>query len=161
MKFLVDSMLGKLTRFLRIFGYNAVYANELIDFFKKDPVPDELLIEYASNNDRIIITKDLPLFMRYKEKSILLNGEGIYNYLRQLNKQFGLKFEFNIKQARCSICNSKLEKVKNKISIKNDVLGETYNHFNEFYQCLNHQCRKVYWQGTHIEDIEEKLDKNL
>ncbi|MFX0002624.1 MAG: Mut7-C RNAse domain-containing protein, partial [Promethearchaeota archaeon] len=112
-------------------------------------------------NDRIIITKDLPLFMRYKEKSILLNGEGIYNYLRQLNKQFGLKFEFNIKQARCSICNSKLEKVKNKISIKNDVLGETYNHFNEFYQCLNHQCRKVYWQGTHIEDIEEKLDKNL
>ncbi|MFX0005015.1 MAG: DUF5615 family PIN-like protein, partial [Promethearchaeota archaeon] len=74
MKFLVDSMLGKLTRFLRIFGYNAVYANELIDFFKKDPVPDELLIEYASNNDRIIITKDLPLFMRYKEKSILLNG---------------------------------------------------------------------------------------
>ena len=99
--------------------------------------------------------------MRYKEKSILLNGEGIYNYLRQLNKQFGLKFEFNIKQARCSICNSKLEKVKNKISIKNDVLGETYNHFNEFYQCLNHQCRKVYWQGTHIEDIEEKLGKNL
>ncbi|MFX0038085.1 MAG: DUF5615 family PIN-like protein [Promethearchaeota archaeon] len=161
MKFLVDSMLGKLTRFLRIFGYDAVYANELIDFFKKDPVPDELLIEYANKHDRTIITKDLPLFMRYKEKSILLRGEGIYNYLNQLNKQFGLNFEFNIKQARCSICNSKLERVENKICIKNDVLRETYNHFNEFYQCSNHQCKKVYWQGTHIEDIEEKLGKTL
>jgi uncharacterized protein with PIN domain len=161
MKFLVDSMLGKLTRFLRIFGYDTTYANDLINYFNIDPVPDELLIEYANKNNRIIITKDLPLYMSHKDKSIFLKGEGIYNYLYQLSKHYGLKIEFNIKRARCSVCNSLLEKVENKSSIKNDVLQETYNNFDEFYKCSNLQCKKVYWQGTHIEDIEYKLNKNL
>jgi uncharacterized protein with PIN domain len=161
MKFLTDSMFGKLTRFLRIFGYDTVYANDLTNLFNIDPVPDDYLIEYANDNNRIIITKDLPLYQRYKDNSIFLKGEGIYNYLNQLNKQFGLKFEFNFKKARCSICNSRLERVEDKTLIKNEVPEETYNHFNEFYQCVNLQCKKIYWQGTHIEDIEYKLGKAL
>ncbi|MFX0008351.1 MAG: Mut7-C RNAse domain-containing protein, partial [Candidatus Hermodarchaeota archaeon] len=44
MKFLTDSMFGKLTRFLRIFGYDTVYANDLTTFFNIDPVPDDYLI---------------------------------------------------------------------------------------------------------------------
>jgi uncharacterized protein with PIN domain len=161
MKFLVDAMLGKLTRFLRIFGYDTVYANDLTNFFNLDPVPDDYLIKYANDNNRIIITKDLPLYQRYEDNSIFLKGEGIYNYLNQLNKQFGLKFEFDFKKARCSICNSKIELVKDKTLIKNEVLESTYNYFDDFYQCLNLQCKKVYWQGTHIQDIEYKLGKAL
>ena len=161
MKFLVDSMLGKLARFLRIFGYDTVYANDLIDFFKIDPVPDEMLIDYARKNDRVIITKDLPLYNAYKDKTIYLKGKGIYNYLSQLNKLLGLDFKFNLKQARCSICNSQLERVKSKNLIKNDILGETYNNYNEFYQCSNVHCKKIYWHGSHIEDIEYKLGKTL
>jgi len=161
MKFLADSMLGKLTRFMRIFGYDTVFANDLIDYFKLDPVPDEMLIEYASKNDRFIITKDFPLYKSYKDKTIYLKGEGIYNYLGQLNNQFGLQFKFDLKLARCSICNSQLEKVAHKNLIKDKLLEETYNNYDEFYQCLNLQCRKIYWQGSHIEDIELKLAKNL
>ena len=70
MKFLVNSMLGKLARFLRIFGYDTIYANDLIDLFKVNPVPDEMLIDYARKNDRFIITKDLPLYKSYKDKTI-------------------------------------------------------------------------------------------
>ena len=161
MKFLADSMLGKLARFLRIFGFDTIYANDLIDHFKMDPVPDEKLIEYANKDDRIIITKDYPLYKNYKEKSVYLRGKGIYNYLHQLNKTFGLNFKFNITQARCSICNSYLNKVPSKNSIKDLVLKDTYNNYNEFYQCSNLQCKKVYWQGSHIEDIEDRLDKAL
>lgn len=161
MKFLADSMLGKLTRFLRIFGYDTIYANDLIDYFKLDPVPDEMLVDYASKNDRIIITKDFPLYKSYKNKVIYLTGEGIYNYLHLLNKQLGLRFKFEIKFARCSICNSQLEKVANKKLIKECVLEETYNNYNEFYQCLNLQCRKIYWQGSHIKDIEYKIANTL
>ena len=76
----------------------------------------------------IIITKDLPLFKSYEENSIFLRGEGIYNYLHHLNKQFGLEFKFNFKRARCSICNSQLKRVANKASIKDNVLKETYNN---------------------------------
>jgi uncharacterized protein with PIN domain len=154
-------MLGKLARFLRIFGYDTIYTNDLIDYFKIDPVPDDKLIEYAKKNDRIIITKDLPLYKSFMENSIYLRGEGIYNYLHHLNKEFGLEFKFNFKRARCSICNSELKRVEHKSSIKDDILKETYKNYNDFYQCSNLLCKKVYWQGSHIEDIEYKLGKSL
>ena len=161
MKFLVDSMLGKLARFLRIFGFDTIYANDLIAYYKIDPVPDEKLKEYANKNKRIIITKDYPLYNNYKDKSVFLRGEGIYNYLHQLNKEFGLNFKFNIEKARCSICNALLNRVASKSSIKDLVLKDTYNNYNEFYQCSNLQCKKIYWQGSHIEDIEKRLNKTL
>ncbi|MFW9900191.1 MAG: DUF5615 family PIN-like protein [Candidatus Thorarchaeota archaeon] len=161
MKFLVNSMCGRLARFLRIFGYDTVYANDLIDYFNQDPVPDEKLIDYAKKNGRFIITKDYVLYKHYLEKSIFLNGKGIYNYLKQLNKKLGLNFQFNLKQARCSICNSQLKRIENKNLIKSLVLEETFNNYEEFYQCSNLQCKKVYWQGSHIEDIEKKLKNKL
>lgn len=161
MKFLADAMLGKLTRFLRIFGFDTIYANDIIDYVQLDPVPDEKLIEYAKRNGRVIITKDYALYKHYIENSIFLSGEGIYNYLKQLNKKCGLYFKFNLKRARCSICNSQLERIEDKNSIKKLVLEETYNNYDEFYQCLNLQCKKIYWQGSHIEDIEHKLSKTL
>jgi len=161
MKFLVDAMLGKLARFLRIFGFDTIYANDLIDYFKIDPVPDEKLKDYSIKNKRIIITKDYLLYKNHKDNSIFLEGEGIYNYLYQLKKKLSLNFEFNIKRARCSICNSELNKVVDITTIKEFVLKETYNNYKEFFQCSNSKCKKVYWQGSHIEDIEDRLDKTL
>ena len=161
MRFLTDSMLGRLTRFLRIFGFDTIYANDLIDYFEMDPVSDEKLIEYANKNERIIITKDYALYKSYKNKSVFLRGEGIYNYLHQLNKELEVNFKFNIKKARCSVCNSPLNEVATKSSVKDLVLKDTYDNYNEFYQCSNLQCKKIYWQGSHIEDIEERLDKSL
>ncbi|MFX1313974.1 MAG: DUF5615 family PIN-like protein [Promethearchaeota archaeon] len=161
MKFLVDAMLGRLARFLRIFGYDTVYANDLIDYFKNNPVPDEKLIEYAQNNNRIIITKDYPLSKVFRNKCIYLKGEGVYNYLNQLKESLGLSFDFKIERARCSNCNSPLKEIKDKYSIKEIVLKDTFNHYNEFFQCTNLKCKKVYWKGTHIKDIEKKLEKKL
>ena len=161
MKFLVDAMLGKLARFLRIFGFDTIYADDLKDFIKINPVPDGKLIEFAKKNDRFIITKDYSLYKDFIEKSIYLKGEGIYNYLMQLNKESNLYFKFNIERARCSICNSILKKVKNKKLIKDLVLKETFSHYNEYYRCLNPQCKKIFWQGSHIEDIKNRLDEIL
>jgi uncharacterized protein with PIN domain len=159
MKFLIDAMLGKLARFLRMFGYDTIYANDLEDFFKITPVPDQKLIDYAIKNERFIITKDFPLHKIFMERSIHLKGEGLYNYLKQLNKKLNLKFNFKIEKARCSICNSKLKEVKNREIIKDLVLKENFKHYNELYQCLNPQCKKIYWEGSHIEDIKKKMDR--
>ncbi|MFX0047170.1 MAG: DUF5615 family PIN-like protein, partial [Candidatus Hermodarchaeota archaeon] len=95
MKFLVDAMLGKLTRFLRIFGYDTLYASDLIELYSTNPVPDKKLNEYAVRTNRIIITKDLPFYNEIKENAILLEGEGVYNYLDQLKHKLNLNYEFN------------------------------------------------------------------
>jgi len=156
-KFLVDAMLGKLSRFLRIFGYDTVYANDLEDDFDETPISDDKLLEYAQQHNRIIITRDFP-FHHKAPNSIYLEGRGIYNYLKQLKKKLGLKYNFNIQNARCSSCNSEIEKITSERAEKY-VEPKVLTHIKEFYQCKNPKCRKVFWKGTHIEDISKKLSK--
>ena len=133
MKFLTDAMLGKLTRFLRIFGYDTMYASDLIDHYRINPVPDKNLNEYAVRSNRIVITKDLPFYNRIKENAILLEGEGVYNYLNQLKQELNLVYEFKMENARCSVCNKILKKVTNKNSIKELVKHETFKNYNELF----------------------------
>ena len=159
MKFLVDAMLGKLARFLRIFGYDTLFANDLVELYDVDPIPDEQLLTYARQSNRVIITKDYPFYKRINEKAIYLKGEGVYNYLNQIKENLRLKLDFNIERARCTLCNSILKKIKEKSDIKDDVLQETYNHYNEFYRCISLKCKKIFWKGSHIEDIEKRLKK--
>lgn len=157
MKFLVDAMLGKLARFLRIFGYDTVYANDLIEYYNIDPVLDNSLKEYAQLTNRIVITKDLSFYKNIIKKAIFLEGKGIYNYLNQLKVKLKLNYNFDIEKARCSICNSPLQEVTDKILIKNLVKRETFLNYNEFFQCVNQTCRKVFWNGPHIADINSKI----
>ena len=159
MKFLVDAMMGKLVRFLRIFGYDTVYANDLEDLFQMNPVPDDKLLEFALKEDRIIITKDHPLHKKIRDKSIFLEGEGVYHYLKQLKNKLDLSYNFKMKRARCSICNFELTGVDNKKLIKDFVELETYNYHDDFYQCNNSNCKKIYWKGTHIKNIVDELKK--
>ncbi|MFX1444870.1 MAG: DUF5615 family PIN-like protein [Promethearchaeota archaeon] len=154
-KFLTDAMYGRLTRFLRIFGYDTVYADDLEVVFGITPVPDEKLAEYALENNRIIITRDYPFHKKHRDRSIFLEGEGVYNYLDQLKSKLQLDYNFDMQKARCSMCNSELEIVKDKNLIINEVKPETFKHFEVFYQCT--KCKKVYWKGTHIEKIMERL----
>ncbi len=157
MKFLTDAMLGKLTRFLRIFGYDTIYANDLIDFYRENPVQDKNLKEYALLNNRLVITKDLPFYNEIREEAILLEGKGVYNYLNQLKRMLNLVYDFNIEKARCSVCNSMLAKISDKNSIKELVKQETFKNYDEFFQCNNPSCQKVFWNGPHIADIIKKL----
>lgn len=159
MKFLTDSMFGKLTRHLRIFGYDTVYADDLEKTFNVRPVPDEKLMEFAISENRIILTRDYVFYNKCSDNSIYLDGEGVYNYLKQLKEKLFIEFEFDIEKARCSICNSTLKKVEDINQIRNSIKNETLKYSHEFFQCENAECKKVFWKGSHINDIMNKLVK--
>jgi uncharacterized protein with PIN domain len=155
MKFLTDAMLGKLTRILRIFGYDTIYAEEI-----EQSAPDAHLLEFALENDRIILTKDYPFHKRAGDQSIYLTGKDVYDYLQQLKEERSLNFNFNIKIARCSVCNSTLQPT-NKALVKTLVKPETYKYFDNFFQCVKSECKKIYWKGSHIDDILKKLEEKI
>jgi len=149
-------MLGRLTRFLRIFGYDTFYAKDL-ELSDNVPAPDELLVEFAKKENRIILTKDKLLSRKVAPKSLYLEGEDVYLYLKQIKKNFKNKFQFNIESARCSACNNTLIPISNKEDIKSLVNEGTFNSVKEFFQCSNQDCKKIYWHGSHIEDILFKI----
>lgn len=154
MKFLTDSMFGKLTRLLRIFGHDTVYAEEIMI-----SAPDSELLKHAIENDRIILTRDRPFSEIAKQNSIYLEDIDAYVNLLWLQREIDLTLDFSIKTARCSACNSNLEKVVDKESIKDKIIVETFNNFQDFYMCLNPNCNKIYWRGSHIEKIISNLKK--
>ncbi len=161
MKFLVNSMLGKLVRFLRIFGYDSIYANDLEEYFHESPVQDENLLLFAIKENRMVITRDYPFHINTSGRSVYLEGEGVYNYLKQLKNKLNLNYDFNMENARCSLCNSELERVDNKDLIKEKVQLETFRHYQEFFLCQSPNCKNVYWKGTHIENLLNKLKEKV
>ncbi|MHA1689331.1 MAG: DUF5615 family PIN-like protein [Promethearchaeota archaeon] len=158
MKFLVDAMLGRLARFLRIFGYDTLYANDLEKYYGMNPISDKKLLEHALRENRILITRDYSFYKKARPISIYIKGEGVYNYLKQLKEKLNLEYEFTMDRARC-VCNSPLERITNKESIKKEVEEATFNYHKIFYRCLNPACRKIFWMGTHIENILKEMKR--
>jgi hypothetical protein len=154
MKFLTDSMFGKLTRLLRVFGYDTVYAEEIMK-----SAPDSELLKHAVEQNRIILTRDKIFSEIAKNSSIYLEKIDAYDNLLQLQRKINIKLDFTIKNARCSACNSSLEKIEDKNSIRDKIMKETFNSFQDFYRCSNLICNKIYWKGSHIEKIINKLKK--
>ena len=46
-----------------------------------------------------------------------------------------------------------------KEEVKEKIPAATFNAFNEFWSCSNSECAKVYWQGSHWENIHAVLEK--
>ena len=140
--FVLDNHLGKLTGYLRILGFDALY-NHAWD--------DSMLAEIASTQDRTLLTRDRGLLKR----KIIISGYCVRADLPQDQilevlhhfQLHGLIMPFY----RCSRCNGILEQVEKKVII-DQLQPLTRIYFNEFTRCR--QCGQIYWKGSHYDKIE-------
>jgi uncharacterized protein with PIN domain len=150
LKFLTDGMLGKLTRWLRLLGYNVKYSRSL---------NDEQLIEIAKKEKRILLTRDLKLYRQatvQKINSFFVERTTEAKKLASLAKHFNLNLDFDVIVSRCPKCNSQIKPIaKNEIAGK--VPETTASYYNEFWKCPN--CEKIYWQGAHWKRINKTLEE--
>lgn len=149
-KFAIDVMLGRLARWLRLFGYDTLYDRSL---------SDADLIYRSIKEKRILLTRDRTLYKRAGKYAYLVSSEFIGAQIRELESVFKIKPV--IRYNRCSLCNSPIKKVKKEF-VKNLVPPYTYMVKDTFYMCPS--CGKVYWEGSHRlraeEDIKRLLNEN-
>ncbi|MGB9134000.1 MAG: Mut7-C RNAse domain-containing protein [Candidatus Bathyarchaeia archaeon] len=147
---MLDGMLGKLTRWLRILGHNVRYAKAL---------DDETLIKTAKAEKRILLTRDVELYQRATSRhaeAFLVEGENEAERLASLSMRFDLSLEFNPNISRCSRCNTKIRPAdKEEIGYKIPRLTKAF--YQDFWECP--KCGKVYWQGAHWSRITETLNE--
>ncbi|MBN2092030.1 Mut7-C ubiquitin/RNAse domain-containing protein [candidate division KSB1 bacterium] len=146
-KFVLDVHLGKLTRLLRLLGFDSFYRNNLTD--------DEI-IEISLNERRIILTRDRGIL---KNKTVT-HGYYIRNSNPELQasevcQRFDLYSKIQPFQ-RCLNCNGLIQPVK-KDKIEEFLLLHTRQTFNEFFQCMN--CQQIYWKGSHYQRMQEKIER--
>jgi uncharacterized protein len=148
--FLVDHMLGKLAKYLRMLGFDTVY-------FAQTDV--SALIEKGRQEKRIIFsrntkfkpTDDFPDF-------VFINDDQPDKQLREVIKT--LKTQFSPEQffTRCLTCNQKLIGV-DRDDVKGKVPPYIFGNNKKFLLCP--QCKKIYWEGTHLKKMKEIILKVL
>ena len=152
MHFLLDGMLGKLTRWLRMIGYEATYLNNAED--------DELL-SVAKRDSLTLLTSDRELYRTASGRGIdafLVEGRTEAERLAGLAERYKLDLHIDTTVSRCPICGSPLREATKK-EIEEVVPPATFKVYQSFWACTNTACGKVYWQGSHWKKIEQTLQR--
>jgi uncharacterized protein len=149
-KFIVDLNAGKLVKWLRIMGYDALL------FTDKD---DGKMVKKALNENRIILTKDTHIMERRvvtsgKVKTILIEGDDPKCQLEQTTKALELDFHFK-PFSLCLECNLNLIE-RSKKEVGNMVPEHVFKTQSSYMECPS--CHRIYWKGTHWQAMCDELE---
>ncbi len=150
-KFIVDNNVGKLAKWLRIMGYDAVLFSE---------VDDGKMIKTALAEDRVILTKDSQIMKRRlvtsgRLKAVLIKDDDIRAQLRQVVTALNLDYHSNPFSV-CLECNQKLVE-KNKEAVRELVPPYVFKTQEQYMECP--YCHRLYWRGTHWQAMSRELDE--
>lgn len=137
--FLVDQMLMRLGRWLRLMGQ---------DVANPGTADDRQLMERAKAENRTLLTRDRRLAEACSKAGIsciLIHSAHLEDQLKEIASR-GISLE--LKPLRCTICNYPLRRIE---------AGECESREKEIWQCEG--CKKLYWEGSHWRNIEKSLDK--
>jgi uncharacterized protein with PIN domain len=149
MSFVADCMLGKLARWLRALGFDVRYASKTED--------DELL-NIARREGRTLLTRDIQLFERATAVPALrITSEKWDEQVIQVLSAFDLKNKVN-PFSRCLECNRMLKPLA-KEKARNLVAPFVLEHAQAFALCPD--CGRVFWKGTHFNDMHSRIDAIL
>ncbi len=138
-------MLGKLAKWLKILGFDTVYFSR---------AEDELLVEVSRRQRRILLTRDHSLIRRLDERrSLLIESEAWRDQVRQVLQAFSL-WEKVKPFSRCLHCNVRLKSLARR-NARYLVSSFVYEKARRFALCP--QCGRLFWQGTHFQDMEQQL----
>lgn len=149
MKFIADGMLGKLTRWLRLLGYDVKYSTNM---------DDAKLAATAKKERRVLLTRDLELYQQATAKGIdtfYLEGKNEAERLALLARRFKIKLKVNMETSRCPKCNTRVRPIP-KERVASKVEKNTFSHYTEFWECP--KCRQAYWKGAHWVKIRKTLE---
>ena len=146
-RFIADTMLGKLARWLRILGYDTLYFRD---------IEDPTLIQIAFSQRRWLLTRDAILLKERRPINYtFVRSDHPRNQLIQVVTELDLSVDrFFLR--RCPECNDELITLP-KNEAQPLVPEYVYQTQQQFSRCP--ACRRVYWSGTHYHRICERLNE--
>jgi uncharacterized protein with PIN domain len=153
MKFLCDQMLGTLAKWLRIYGFDTFYANSKID--------DSELIAISIRENRVLISRDKKLLQNARRENLKTIEIKTTEINEQISKAIGSEEVDDSKVlSRCILCNTPVAIIK-KYEVKGKIPKKIFDNNETFWLCP--KCNKIYWRGSHYENMVKKIKdiKNL
>lgn len=141
MRFIADCHLGKIAKYLRIFGFDTLYFQS---------IDDDDIIDIAKKEERYLLTSDKILYQRMKHHNALyITHAGFEKQLKEIFHHYKL-FDKCDPMSRCIRCNGVLKKIE-KQEVIEELKAKTKKYFDTFYRC--EECGKIYWHGDHYKNM--------
>jgi len=162
---LVDTMCGKLARYLRMCGYDAAYALD------RDAEADDRLLSLAADEGRLILTRDRELAARAADRdpgSVLLTERDVVDQLREVAAA-GLPVALAAVPTHCGACNGPVERIggggtdlapDDRPDYVPDDVGasparDSASDARPAWRCRD--CGRWFWKGGHWESVASRL----
>jgi uncharacterized protein len=145
-RFVADGHLGRLTRTLRLLGFDVAYDQQ---------VDDRHLLEVMAHENRALLTRDRRLLMH----AIVRHGycprsQNADEQTIEVIRRFDL-LRLIAPFTRCLRCNALLQPVsKTDVIEKLEPLTKIY--YEQFRRCTG--CGQIYWTGSHFEKLQKRIE---
>ncbi|WP_227738957.1 Mut7-C RNAse domain-containing protein [Halorientalis pallida] len=143
-RLVLDVMLGKLATFLRMCGYDAVYALD------RGLEADDRILALSRAEGRTLLTRDRGLAAR-TDDSVLVTARDPVEQLRELRRA-DFRLELPDRPVRCSRCNGVVRAVDGESSTPEYAPDAAETHV-----CRCRDCEQCFWKGSHWADVAETL----
>lgn len=142
---IVDAMLGKLARWLRLAGYNTAFWRE---------GSDDELIAAAREQRRLIVTKDRGLAGRRGVDAVRIDADALDEQMQEARAALSQRGLLPEPFTRCAECNGAIEELPRE-QAEGLVPPYVWHTQSEFRRCAH--CGRVYWKGTHWPAVQGRL----
>lgn len=151
MKFIADSNVGKLAKWLRMMGYDT-------QFFEGSS--DSQMVAAALAENRVILTRNTQIMRRRlvtsgQLKAILIQSDEPERQIRQVIDALKLDCQFQ-PFSICLECNQPLVE-RSREQVKDLVPPYVFQTQNQYMECP--ACHRIYWRGTHWQAMTKNLEK--
>jgi uncharacterized protein len=143
--FVADGHLGKLTRNIRLFGFDVAYDQK---------ANDRQLLDLMARENRALLTRDRRLLMHaIVQHGYCPRSQNAEEQTIEVVRRFKLS-DLIAPFTRCLRCNARLQH-----AAKADVIEEleplTKIYYEQFRRCPG--CGQIYWAGSHFEKLKKRI----
>ena len=144
MIFVCDVMLGKLARYLRMLGLDAPYMRQGESLEKHLPEDSTRFVFFTKRRAKT----ERPGF-------VLVCSDDPHVQLVEIRSRIEPYIDRTALMTRCIECNARLIEMDRQ-DAEPLVPEYIYHHHDAFRVCPS--CRKVYWEGSHTDDMHSWLE---
>jgi len=144
MTFIIDGMLGRLAKWLKILGFDALFLAD----------DDDKILAVARREGRVLLTRDREFIRRAgRHPALLIDSTRWPDQVLQVLTRFDLYGEAR-PFTRCLECNVPLESLSHEAAARL-VPVHVFEKSEAFSVCPC--CGRVYWPGTHHAEMERTI----
>ncbi len=145
-RFIADSMLGRLAKWLRIMGYDTHYQS----FYKKG------LIEMLVHGGGMLLSRHRATIKQYPN-AVLILSDHVKDQLHEMKNGGSLTPDRSKWFTRCLICNVPLKEAEAEGARMNIPEYAFHKYTSEIRSCPS--CGRYFWPGSHRGRIIRQLEE--